>query len=201
MERVWVKNYQEGVPTEIDLTIYASISDMMQQAFRAYATLPAFHNMGKTLTFAELEHKANAFAGYLQNDLGLKKGERVAIMLPNILQYPICFYGILFAGMVVVNVNPLYTARELEHQLRDSGAKAIVIFENAAHILAQVIKNTEVRHVLITGIGDLLGFPKAMIVNFVLKYIKRMVPPWKIEVLIQLLGLIILKIPNKRNCR
>ena len=180
MEKIWLKNYQDGIPAEIDPSIYTSIPNLMGESFQKFADLPSFHNMGKTYTFRELETEVKKFASYLQNNLGLEKGDRVAIMLPNVLQYPICFYGILFAGMVVVNVNPLYTARELAHQLKDSGAQTIIIFENSAHILESVLDNTEVKNILVTGIGDLLGFPKAQLVNFVLKYVKKMVPPWHI---------------------
>lgn len=180
MEKIWLKNYQDGIPAEIDPSIYTSIPNLMGESFQKFADLPSFHNMGKTYTFRELETEVKKFASYLQNNLGLEKGDRVAIMLPNVLQYPICFYGILFAGMVVVNVNPLYTARELAHQLKDSGAQTIIIFENSAHILESVLENTEVKNILVTGIGDLLGFPKAQLVNFVLKYVKKMVPPWHI---------------------
>ncbi len=180
MEKIWLKNYQDGIPAEIDPSVYTSIPNLMGESFQKFADLPSFHNMGKTYTFRELETEVKKFASYLQNNLGLEKGDRVAIMLPNVLQYPICFYGILFAGMVVVNVNPLYTARELVHQLKDSGAQTIIIFENSAHILESVLENTEIKNILVTGIGDLLGFPKAQLVNFVLKYVKKMVPPWNI---------------------
>ncbi len=186
MEKVWLKNYPEGVSHEIDLTAYNSLAEILEEVFDKYGDLPSFHNMGTTITYKELRTESRKFASYLQNDLKLKKGDRVALMMPNILQYPITLFGILQAGMIAVNVNPLYTARELEHQLKDSGAKAIVIFENSASILEDVLANTEVKHVITTQIGDLLKFPKSMIVNFVLKRIKKMVPPWNIPNTIKL---------------
>ncbi|MFC1830015.1 AMP-binding protein, partial [Thermodesulfobacteriota bacterium] len=148
--------------------------------FNAFSDLPAYHNMGTTISFRELDMESRKFASYLQNELKLQKGDRVALMMPNILQYPVALFGLLRAGLVAVNVNPLYTARELEHQLQDSGAGTIVIFENSAHILEKVIQNTDVKHVITTGIGDLLKFPKSLIVNFVLKHVKKMVPAWNI---------------------
>lgn len=181
MDRIWLKNYHKDVPAEIDPTQYSSIPAMMSKSFDKFRDLPAFHNMGKTYTYAALEIAVKKFASYLQNDLGLAKGDRVAIMMPNILQYPIAFFGTLYAGMVVANVNPLYTARELEHQLKDSGSKVIVISETSASILEAVIDKTEVKTVLVTGIGDLLGFPKAQLVNFVLRFVKKMVPAWQID--------------------
>jgi long-chain acyl-CoA synthetase len=181
MDYVWHKHYQKGVPHEIDASKYNSIPEILEDSFSKFATKPAFHCMGKTLTYAEIDLQSRKFASYLQNQLGMKKGDRVALMMPNILQYPIALFGALRAGMVAVNVNPLYTARELEHQLNDSGAKAIVIFENSANILEGVISNTPVEHVLTTQIGDMLGFPKSMIVNFVIKNVKKMVPSWNIQ--------------------
>ena len=130
MEKVWVKNYQDGVPEEVDFKAYSSIVDLLEQSFDKYSERPAFHNMGTTLTYAEIDLGSKRFASFLQNELKLEKGSRVALMMPNILQYPIALFGTLRAGMVAVNVNPLYTARELEHQLNDSGAETIVIFAN-----------------------------------------------------------------------
>lgn len=180
MEKVWLKNYQSGVNSEIDINMYSSLADFIRITFEKFPNKPAFHNMGKTITYSELKDLSLKFASYLQNNLGLKKGDRVALMMPNILQYPIALFGILQAGMTVVNVNPLYTARELEHQLKDSGSKAIVIFENSAHILEKVLSKTDIKHVITTQIGDMVGFPKSMIVNFVIKKVKKMVPSWNI---------------------
>ncbi len=180
MEKVWHKEYETGVPAEVDYRKYNSIAELLEEIFQKFHHRPSFHNMGTTITYRELDHHSKHFACYLQADLKLKKGDRVAIMMPNILQYPVVFMGILRAGLVVVNVNPLYTARELEHQMKDSGAKAIIIFENAAHILEKVIGKTKIQHVITTKIGDMLKFPKSMIVNFVIKKVKKMVPAWNI---------------------
>ncbi|MBF0117704.1 MAG: long-chain-fatty-acid--CoA ligase [Desulfobacterales bacterium] len=180
MEKIWLKSYDKGVPEEIDLNRYESIPHILDEVFKQYGNLPAFHNMGKTITYSDLENMSKKFGSYLQNELKLQKGDRVALMMPNILQYPIALFGILQAGMIAVNVNPLYTARELEHQLKDSGAKAIVIFANSAHILQKILDKVPIKHVIVTQIGDLLGFPKSFIVNFVIKYIKKMVPKWEI---------------------
>lgn len=183
MEKLWLKNYQNGVPASIEdqMEKYRSLGDVFEEAFSKFSQSPAFHCMGKTISYQELDHLSQKFASYLQNDLKLQKGDRVALMMPNILQYPVALYGILRGGFVAVNVNPLYTARELEHQLGDAGVKAIVIFENAAHTLQQVIKKSGVKHVLTTSIGDMLGFPKSLIVNFVIKKVKKMVPDYHIE--------------------
>ncbi|MFH2218215.1 MAG: AMP-binding protein [Pseudomonadota bacterium] len=180
MEKIWEKSYPDGVPLEIEQYAHNSIPDILESAFNTFSDLPAYHNMGKTISFKELDVESRKFAGYLQNELKLEKGSRIALMMPNILQYPIVLFGILRAGLVAVNVNPLYTARELAHQLKDSGAVAIVIFENSAHILEKVLQNTDVKHVITTGIGDLLKFPKSLIVNFVLRHVKKMVPAWNI---------------------
>jgi len=182
MEKVWLKNYMEGVPEEIDVTAYNSIAEVLQEIFDKYADKPAFHNMGKTITYGELKDQSRKFGSYLQNDLGLQKGDRVALMMPNILQYPIALFGVLQAGFTAVNVNPLYTARELEHQMNDSGAKAIIIFENSASILESVLAKTQIKHIITTQIGDMLGFPKAALINFVIKKVKKMVPDWNLPV-------------------
>lgn len=179
-DKVWVKHYQEGIPADVDVATYKSIPDIFEEAFKKYASRDSFTCMGKSITYRELEVQSRAFASYLQNHLGLSKGSRVALMMPNILQYPVALFGILRAGMVAVNVNPLYTERELEHQLKDSGAETIIIFENSAHVLEKVINNTPVKNTIITGIGDRLGFPKAHIVNFVIKYVKKMVPAFNL---------------------
>lgn len=176
----WLNSYETHVPPTIDLAVYRSVPDVMNSAFAKFADRPAFHNLGKTLTYQELDHLTAKFGDYLQNVLGLKSGSRVAIMMPNILQYPVALFGALRAGFIVVNVNPLYTPRELEHQLNDSGAETIIIFENACATLQKILSKTKVKTVITTQIGDLLAFPKSLIVNAVLKYVKKMVPAWSI---------------------
>ncbi|MEM6512781.1 MAG: AMP-binding protein [Pseudomonadota bacterium] len=178
MERIWFKSYDEGVRHEIDTPRFQSLRDMMEASFEEFADRPSFTNMGTTLTFAELDRLSRQFACYLQNDLGIEKGDRVAIMLPNVLQYAVALCGIHRAGAVCVNVNPLYTARELKHQLADSGSRVILILENFASTLEEVIDDTEVGHVIVTGVGDLLKWPKGVIVNTVLKYVKKAVPSY-----------------------
>ncbi|ACY84300.1 long-chain-fatty-acid--CoA ligase FadD [Edwardsiella piscicida] len=180
MEKVWLKRYPVDVPAEINPDHYASLVDMFEHAVARYADQPAFINMGQVMTFRKLEERSRAFAAYLQNGLGLQKGDRVALMMPNLLQYPIALFGILRAGMVAVNVNPLYTPRELEHQLNDSGASAIVIVSNFAHTLEKVVFSTQVRHVILTRMGDQLPAAKGTLVNFVVKYIKRLVPKYNL---------------------
>ncbi len=180
MDRIWLKRYPAGVPAEIDAGEYSSIRELFEEACAKHRDQPAFSNMGTTLTFAELDTLSGAFAAWLQRKSGLERGDRVALMMPNILQYPVALFGVLRAGMVVVNTNPLYTARELEHQLRDSGAKAIVILENFAHVLQAVLPRTELRNVLVTGVGDSLSLPRGAIVNFVLRHVRRQVPAWSI---------------------
>lgn len=180
MEKVWLKRYPADVPAEIDPDQYASLVEMFEQSVARFADQPAFINMGQVMTFRKLEERSRAFAAYLQNELGLKKGDRVALMMPNLLQYPIALFGVLRAGMVVVNVNPLYTPRELEHQLNDSGASAIVIVSNFAHTLEKVVFNTQVKHVILTRMGDQLSAAKGTMVNFVVKYIKRLVPKYNL---------------------
>jgi long-chain acyl-CoA synthetase len=179
VERNWLTQYPPGVPTDIDPDSYASLRDIFEQACAAHGHSPAFTNMGATLSFAQLDALSRAFASWLQKKSGLARGDRVALMMPNILQYPIALFGVLRAGMVVVNTNPLYTARELEHQLVDSGAKAIVIVENFMHVLQQVLPRTELKNVLVTRIGDFLGVPRGTIVNLVLKYLRKQIPEWK----------------------
>lgn len=180
MERNWFKNYDEKVPHEIDVNEYKNLADIMESSFSEFSDRPAFSCMGKTFTYAELDLLSRKFAAYLQNDLKLEKGSRVAIMMPNILQYPITLFGALRAGMIVVNINPLYTHRELEHQLNDSGAETIIIFENSAKVLEDVVSKTKIKNIITTQIGDLLSFPKSLIVNFVIKHVKKMVPAWNI---------------------
>ncbi len=174
MDRIWLTSYPEGVPADIRYDAYKSVGDLFEKSVRQYAERPAFHCMGKTISFAELDRLSRDFGAWLQSK-GLAKGARVAIMMPNVLQYPVALYGTLRAGCTVVNVNPLYTARELEHQLKDSGAEAIVILENFAHTLEEVRARTPVRHVVVTALGDMLG-AKGLIVNFVVRNVKKMVP-------------------------
>ena len=180
MEKPWLKNYPEGSEHELNTSEYDSILDMFDKAVREHPDRAAYINMGKVLTFRKLEERSRAFAAYLQNELKLERGERVALMMPNLLQYPIALFGILRAGLVVVNVNPLYTPRELEHQLQDSGAKAIVVVSNFASTLEKVVFNTAVKHVILTRMGDQLSFGKRTLVNFVVKYVKKLVPKYKL---------------------
>lgn len=180
MDKVWLKNYEKGVPSEINPHEYSSVLDIFETSFKNFADRPAFHCMGKTLSYKQIDEMSLAFGSYLQNNLGLKKGDRLAIMSPNILQYPIALFGALRAGLIVVNCNPLYTPRELEFQLKDSGSIAIVIVDNFAHVLEKVIAKTSIQHVITTQLGDLLGFPKSAIVNFVVKKIKKMVPSFSL---------------------
>ncbi len=178
LNKVWLNRYPADVPAEITADRYTSLIDLFEHAVKRYADQPAFINMGQAMTYRKLEERSRAFAAYLQQGLGLKKGDRVALMMPNLLQYPIALFGILRAGMIVVNVNPLYTPRELEHQLNDSGASAIVIVSNFAHTLEKVVAKTQVKHVILTRLGDQLAPAKGTLVNFVVKYIKRMVPKY-----------------------
>ena len=180
MEKVWLKSYPEGVPHELPSPAHRSIRDMFESTFRTHPDRPAFANMGTTISYRELDELSMQFACYLQNTVGLTRGERVAIMLPNILQYPVALCGIFRAGLVTVNVNPLYTARELEHQLKDSGARCIIILENFAHTLADVIEETAIEQVVITGVGDMLKFPRGALTNFVLRYVKKAVPSYSL---------------------
>ncbi|MCD8550374.1 MAG: long-chain-fatty-acid--CoA ligase FadD [Shewanella xiamenensis] len=178
MDQPWINHLPKDVPAEINADQYSSLVDMFETAVAKYADQPAFINMGATLTYRKLEERSRAFAAYLQNELKLQKGDRVALMMPNLLQYPIALFGILRAGMVVVNVNPLYTPRELKHQLIDSGAKAIVVVSNFARTLEEVVDQTPVKSVIITSLGDQLSAPKRTLVNFVVKYIKKLVPKY-----------------------
>ncbi|GAB7128396.1 long-chain-fatty-acid--CoA ligase FadD [Silvimonas sp. JCM 19000] len=180
MERPWFASYPAGVPHEINPAEFTSIPDVMKQTVAKYADRDAFINMGKAITYQELDQLSTAFAAYLQQTLRLSRGARVGIMMPNLLQYPVALFGILKAGMVVVNINPLYTPRELEHQLKDSGAEAIVIVANFAHTLDKCISKTAVKHVIVSEIGDMLGFPKRLLVNAVIKYVKKMVPGYSL---------------------
>ncbi|GGP27506.1 long-chain-fatty-acid--CoA ligase FadD [Silvimonas amylolytica] len=180
MDRPWFSSYPAGIPHEINMNEFSSIPDVIAQTLVKYADRTAFINMGKSISYHELDELTTAFAAYLQQDLKLARGTRVAIMMPNLLQYPVALFGILKAGMVVVNVNPLYTPRELEHQLKDSGAEAIVIVANFAHTLEKAISGTNVKHVIVTEIADMLDFPKRLLVNSVVKYVKKMVPAYSL---------------------
>ena len=180
-EPIWLRSYPPGIPAQIDPDRFGSIPELFDTTVARFADRPAYDNFGHTIGYAELDRLARDFAAFLQGLPGMARGDRVAIMSPNLLQYPVALFGVLRAGMVVVNVNPLYTARELEHQLRDSGAKAILIVENFAATLQQVLSRTEVRHVVTTQLGDLLPAPKRWLVNFVVKHVRRMVPAWRID--------------------
>jgi long-chain acyl-CoA synthetase len=178
MDKFWQKSYEAGVPTEIDWTQYRSLTHLLEEAFHKYADRKAYACMGKSMTFADLDRLSQRMAAWLQAR-GLRPGARVAIMLPNVLQYPVAMAAVLRAGYTIVNVNPLYTARELQHQLSDSGAEALVVLENFAHVAAEVLPNTKVKHVIVASMGDLLG-AKGMIVNLVVRRVKKLVPAWSI---------------------
>ena len=178
MDRIWLKSYPKGVPAEIDVNTYASVRDVFDRVVGEFGARTAYTCMGKSITFAELEKASAAFGAFLQGR-GLKKGARVALMMPNILQYPVCLFGVLRAGFTVVNTNPLYTPRELEHQLTDSGAEMIVVVENFAHTLQEVVGRTAVKQVIVTSIGEMLGW-KGPLVDFVLRHVKKMIPPWSL---------------------
>jgi long-chain acyl-CoA synthetase len=180
MQKPWLKSYPKGTATEIDPNQFNSVGELFDYSVHQFRDRDAFVNMGTAITFEDLNYLSADFASFLQNTAKLKKGDRIALMMPNLLQYPIALYGALRAGLVVVNTNPLYTARELKHQLKDSGAKAIVIFANSAHLLDEVIKETEIETVVVTGVGDMLGFPKSLLVNSILKYVKHMVPNYNL---------------------
>lgn len=176
----WFKHYPEGIPHEIDPDKYSSVVELLETSFTKYKGMVAYENMGKTITFDELDELTAQFASFLQNKLGLQKGDRIAIQMPNLLQWPIAMFGSLRAGLIVVNTNPLYTAREMEHQFKDTRAKAIVILANFAHNLEKILPNTNIESVVITDIGDMMGGLKKQVVNFVVRNIKKMVPPYKI---------------------
>ena len=178
MEKIWLKSYPPGVPAEVDYGEYKSVGELFEKCSKQFADRDAFHCMGKTIKFGELDRMSAAFGAWIQSK-GLAKGSRVALMMPNVLQYPVCLYGTLRAGCTVVNVNPLYTPRELEHQLKDSGAEVIVILENFAHVLQEVIARTPVKHVVVASLGDMLGL-KGAIVNFVVRNVKKMVPAFEL---------------------
>ena len=179
-ERPWLASYPKGIPAQVDLEKYASIVSVLDEACRDFRDRPAFANFGKQISYADVDRLSAQFANYLLHELKLKKGDRVALMLPNVLQYPIAIFGVLRAGLTVVNTNPMYTARELKHQLSDSGASAIVVLENFASVVAEVIGETSVKQVVVTGVGDMLGFPKGALINFVLRHVKKQVPEYSL---------------------
>ena len=178
MEKHWLKSYPPGVRPEINVDEYPSLKEMIERALAIHSVRDAYVQMGKAITFGEIDVLSAQFGAFLQTGCGLKKGDRVAVMLPNVLQYPIAVHGALRSGMTVVNTNPLYTARELEHQLIDSGATVIVILENFAHVLQEVIANTSIKHVVITSVGEMLGFVKGNIVNYVVRHKRKQVKPY-----------------------
>ena len=180
MEKIWLQSYEAGVPAEIDISRYESIISVFEESVQKYGAQTAFENMGKGLSYAELAQQAQQFASFLQNTLKLPRGERVAVMLPNVLQYPIAIFGILQAGLVVVNTNPLYTPRELEHQLNDSGATTIIVLENFANTLELVLPKTQIKNVIVATIGDMFGALKGALMNFVIRKIKKMVADYRI---------------------
>ena len=181
MQKPWLKSYPAGVKEEIDLSEYSSVANIFDTSVEKFADLPAYTNFGKTITYREVDIYTSQLGAYLKNELGLEKGDRVAVMMPNLLQNPIAIFAILRAGLVVVNTNPLYTTRELKHQMNDSGAKAIIIVENFAHVLEKVIDETTLEHVITTRMGDLLSPVKGFIINTVVKYVKKMVPAFKLS--------------------
>jgi len=180
MQRPWLDSYPANVPHEISTGNYQSLVDLFRESTQKFSDRPSFTNMGKTITFAELDELTLAFAAWIKNETALEKGDRIAVMMPNLLQYPVIVFGALRAGLVVVNTNPLYTARELEHQLTDSGAKAIVVVEAFASTLAEIAEHTQLETIVTTRFGDMLGFPKGMLVNFVIRKIKKMVKPYSL---------------------
>ncbi len=179
--QVWFEHYPAGIPHEIDTGQYPSINAVIDEAFERFRHRPAFANFGRVLSYDDIDRLSTQFAAYLVNQLKLNRGDRIAIMMPNVLQYPIALFGALRAGLVVVNTNPLYTARELKHQLDDSGAKAIVVVDNFAATVQEVVDDSPLAHVITTAIGDLLGFPKKALINFVLKHVKKAVPAFSID--------------------
>ena len=185
MEKVWLNSYPPGVPEEVDIDAYQSVTDVFEQAVRQFGDKPCFCNLGTTLTYRDMDRYTDQLASYLQSLPGMTKGDRVAIMMPNVLQNPIAIFATLRAGFTVVNTNPLYTSRELQHQLSDSGAKAIIVMENFCHTLEEVIAETPIQHVITTQLGDLLKFPKSIIVNLVVKYVKKMVPAFSLPQRVQ----------------
>jgi long-chain acyl-CoA synthetase len=180
MDKIWLKSYPAGVPAEINVGEFQSLKDVAEKSFRTFADGDAYVQMGRAISYAELDKTSRQLAAWLQTDGALKKGDRLAVMLPNLLQYPVVMLAALRAGIIVVNTNPLYTPPELEHQLQDSGAEAIVILENFAHVLQKVIERTKIRVVIVTAVGDMLRFPKSWLVNYVVRRVRKQVPPWRI---------------------
>jgi long-chain acyl-CoA synthetase len=180
VDRYWLKNYPPGVPADINPDEYSSLKQLFEDSVARYGDRPSYANFGRTITFRQLDAMSRAFGAWLQKEARLERGDRIALMMPNCLQYPIALFGALRAGLTVVNTNPLYTARELEHQLKDCGAKAVVVYEQAAHVLEEIIEETDVRTVLVTGIGDLLHFPKNVIVNGVIRLVRKQVKPYSL---------------------
>ena len=180
MEKIWLKNYPKEVPAEVDLSAYSSLYDIYEESIRLFGNKKAFTNMDVSLTFSELDRLVDQFASFLQNELKLKKGDRIAIQMPNVLQFPVVAFAALRCGLTIVNTNPLYTAKEMQHQFKDSGAKAIVILANYGHNLEQILKETEIESIVVTEIGDLFPTPKRILVNAVVKYIKKMVPSFNL---------------------
>jgi long-chain acyl-CoA synthetase len=181
MDRIWLKSYPDGVPADVDLGKLRTLAQLIDEGFARHADSAAYVQMGRSLTYREVDELSRRFAAYLQKTARLAKGERFAIMLPNVLQYPIAMFAALRSGLVVVNTNPLYTAPELEHQLMDSGATAILVLENFAHVVEKVLPRTQLKHVFVTSVGELLGFPKSAIVNYVVRKRRKQVPPWHIS--------------------
>ncbi len=181
MEKIWLKNYPKGVSTSVDISKYNSILDVFNEAVAKYNNSPCFTNMGHTLNYNEIDVQSDYFASYLVNVCRLKKGDRIAIQMPNLLQYPIAMFGAMKAGLIIVNTNPLYTDREMEHQFKDANVKALVILSNFAHLLQKIINHTDIQHVIVTNVGDMLPFPKRILVNAVVKYVKKMVPDYKLQ--------------------
>jgi long-chain acyl-CoA synthetase len=181
MEKIWLQSYPPGIPPEVDIHEFRSIGDLFDRSARRFDRRTAYVNMGQGLSYEALERLSGHFTAYLQGELGLPKGARVALMMPNLLQYPVALFGALRGGYVVVNCNPLYTARELEHQLRDSGAEVVVILENFAHTLQEVMARVAIPRVVVTSLGEMLGFPKGALVNLVVRRVKKMVPAWSIQ--------------------
>ena len=180
MEKIWLKSYEAGVNAEIDPAHYTSMIDVVQQSVTKFGDQTAFYSMGKELSYRQIGELSDHFASYLQNVLKLPRGERVAVMMPNLLQYPIAVFGILKAGLVVVNTNPLYTPRELEHQLNDSGASTIVVLENFANTLELVLPRTQIKNIIIASVGEMFGAIKGTLMNFVLRHVKKAVPSYQL---------------------
>jgi long-chain acyl-CoA synthetase len=185
IERPWLDHYPAGIPADIDVNAYRSVAAVFEESFQKFRDRPAYKNFGKVLTYGQIDELSTAFAGYLSGELGLKKGDRLAIMLPNLLQYPIVLFGALRLGLTVVNTNPLYTTRELHHQLEDSGAKALVVLDNFAATAEKALDGTQVKNVITTAVGDMIGFPKGNIINFVVKSIRKEVPAFKLPMAVR----------------